>query len=55
MKLFALVTAGLVAAVAIAPTSVAAAPHGWRNKSICKDMMKGHHKVHQCRQVRTRY
>jgi hypothetical protein len=55
MKLLALVTAGLVTAVAIAPTSVAAAPHGWRNKSVCKVMMRGHHKVRQCHQVRVRY
>ena len=56
MKLFALVTAGLVTAVALAPASVAAAPHGhgWRTKTVCKVVWKGHHKVRQCRQVRVR-
>lgn len=55
MKLLALVTAGLVTAAAIAPAPVAAAAHGWRNKSVCKVVFKGHHKVRECRQVRTHY
>jgi hypothetical protein len=55
MKLFALVTAGLVTAAAIAPTSVSAAPHGWRNKSVCSFVSRGHHRVRQCHQVRVRY
>lgn len=57
MKLLALVTAGLVTAVAIAPVPVAAAQHGhgWRTKTVCKVVWKGHHKVRQCRKVRDRY
>jgi hypothetical protein len=56
MKLFALVSAGLVAAAALAPVSSAsAAPrhgHGWHWKTVCRTTWHHHHRVRRCHRVR---
>jgi len=54
MKLFALVSAGLVAAAALAPVASANAMprHGWHTRTVCRTYWRHHHRVRRCRTVR---